>query len=361
MAQGDLAGFIEEVTGGSHLRVEEDLGGGFVRLRISEAERRQARQDIRCCEDIVLELLRNSRDAAARVVYIATAREGKRRLITAIDDGCGIPQGMHRAIFESRVTNKLDTFHDDQWGVHGRGMALFSIACNSVVHEVAASEPGKGSAIRIVADTSQLGEKTDQSSMPRLVRTSEGRTVIRGTRNINRIVSEFTLSQKGSCLVFLGSFNEVLATMVENGSRVLTMAERAFARDASEYPVSLRPALAATPDELASIAAGLGISVSSRSARRVLDGEIAPLAPFISVLDDAMAPDAKPPSRTRRAIPVRRPKFSPEDIEAFKQGAQAAYRDLAQGYYLNGDVEPKVRVGACEITVSFPYGEAGER
>ena len=52
--------FVYDVTGQSHLRVEQDLGDGFVRLRISEAERRQAIQDIRSSEDIVLKLARRS-------------------------------------------------------------------------------------------------------------------------------------------------------------------------------------------------------------------------------------------------------------------------------------------------------------
>jgi len=131
MGDTGLHGFIDEVLGEGHLRVEEELGGGFVRLRTSEAERRQAQQDIRCVEDIVLELLRNARDAGARMICIATNRDGRMRNIVAIDDGEGIPPQMWQKVFEPRVTSKLDTFHADQWGVHGRGMALYSIACNA--------------------------------------------------------------------------------------------------------------------------------------------------------------------------------------------------------------------------------------
>ena len=60
MGDGNLASFIEDVCGEGHLRVETDLGGGFVRLRSSEAERRQAAQDIRSSEDIIIEMLRNA-------------------------------------------------------------------------------------------------------------------------------------------------------------------------------------------------------------------------------------------------------------------------------------------------------------
>ena len=81
MSDGTLASFIEDVCGESHLRVEADLGGGFVRLRSSEAERRQAAQDIRCTEDIVIEMLRNARDAHASAVFVACTRDGNNRRI----------------------------------------------------------------------------------------------------------------------------------------------------------------------------------------------------------------------------------------------------------------------------------------
>ena len=42
MDDQSLTEFIDSVCGESHLRVEADLGDGFVRLRSSEAERRQA-------------------------------------------------------------------------------------------------------------------------------------------------------------------------------------------------------------------------------------------------------------------------------------------------------------------------------
>ena len=60
MVENDLAAFVERVTSKSLFRVESDLGHGFVRLKVSEAERRQAKQDIRCVEDAVIEMLRNA-------------------------------------------------------------------------------------------------------------------------------------------------------------------------------------------------------------------------------------------------------------------------------------------------------------
>ena len=125
MDERPLEEFVASIVGDTHLRIEDDLGGGYVRLKASEAERRQALQDIRCVEDAVLEILRNSRDAHARNIFLAiSSGQNNIRKVSVIDDGEGIPKHMHEAVFEPRVTSKLDTFHMDKWGVHGRGMAL---------------------------------------------------------------------------------------------------------------------------------------------------------------------------------------------------------------------------------------------
>ena len=92
--------FVSSFGGGDGLRVEETLGNGYVRLRISEAERRQAKHDIRCVEDAVIELLRNARDAGARNIFVASGRDGDVRSVYVIDDGSGIPASMH-VIFTS--------------------------------------------------------------------------------------------------------------------------------------------------------------------------------------------------------------------------------------------------------------------
>jgi len=47
----DLLHFVSGITGDARLRIEENLPHGFVRLKVAEAERRQAQHDIRCVED----------------------------------------------------------------------------------------------------------------------------------------------------------------------------------------------------------------------------------------------------------------------------------------------------------------------
>ena len=100
MSTDDLSSFIEDITGESYLRVQENLGDGFVRLRAKEAQRRQAKQDITCFEDVVLELLRNSRDAHASAIFIASWKEQGCRYLTVLDDGSGIPEHLHATVFE---------------------------------------------------------------------------------------------------------------------------------------------------------------------------------------------------------------------------------------------------------------------
>ena len=156
MVESDLAAFVERVTSKSLFRVESDLGHGFVRLKVSEAERRQAKQDIRCVEDAVIEMLRNACDAHARSIFLATSKSGSLRRIVMIDDGDGLPADMHDAIFEPRVTSKLDSFGSDNWGVHGRGMALYSIKENAEEARVAASMEQGGTAFSVVFDTASV-------------------------------------------------------------------------------------------------------------------------------------------------------------------------------------------------------------
>lgn len=104
-----LAAFLDSLPAGTRLRVEDDLGDGFVRLRVSEAERRQAKQDIRCVEDAVIEMLRNARDAHARTIIMGTSRSGLVRRIVMADDGDGVPERLRDRIFEPRVTSKLNS------------------------------------------------------------------------------------------------------------------------------------------------------------------------------------------------------------------------------------------------------------
>ncbi|HEY4662315.1 MAG TPA: ATP-binding protein [Candidatus Humimicrobiaceae bacterium] len=195
------------------LNIEEDLGDGYVRLKISEAERRQALQDINSVEDIIVEMLRNSRDAGSRNIFIGTKKiEDKRRKIYFIDDGGGIPPHLQNLIFESRVTSKLENGKKDPYGFHGRGMALFSIKLNVDDIRIIFSEKSKGASFYIDIDLSKIPEKKDQSLMPQIIKTDGNLNIIGGVNNIIKTIIEFQL-QNREINFFFGSPTQILSTM----------------------------------------------------------------------------------------------------------------------------------------------------
>ena len=174
----ELISFIASMSGEGNLRVEENLGEGYVRLRVSEAERRQAKHDIQHVEDIVIEMLRNARDAGADKVYLATTKEDGVRTLVFLDNGSGVPQDMQERIFDARVTSKLESMKMDRWGVHGRGMALFSIKQNTDEARVVTSGVDLGSAFKVSVAADRLSERADQSSWPQAVKDEDGRSVL---------------------------------------------------------------------------------------------------------------------------------------------------------------------------------------
>lgn len=347
-----LLNLVTQVSGESYLKVEETFGDGYVRLRVSEAERRQAKHDIRSFEDVVIELLRNSRDAHAHRIFVATSREGDRRTMTVVDDGVGVPEGMHDRIFEPRVTSKLDTMVEDRWGVHGRGMALFSIRSNASVARIAASAPHKGAAIQVATDADDLTERADQSTWPTVERGEDGTVhVARGPHNIVRRVVEYALEHPDS-KVYLGSPTEIVATLHGVAKGALGSSELLFA-DLERLPLWQRAAAASDAAELVDIAGELGLAISERSAHRILADEIVPLETVTALAaGPEPAPDLTPATpdiyRDRRGLKIHQ-----TDLADFKRELQHAFDVLSERYYLNLRSEPRVTVGRDQITVRF--------
>jgi hypothetical protein len=209
----DISKLLSELKIKDTLNIEEDLGNGYVRLKISEAERRQALQDISCVEDIVVELLRNSRDAGSRNIFIGTKKiEDKRRKIYFIDDGKGIPPKLQDLIFESRVTSKLENGIRDSYGFHGRGMALFSIKLNTEEVKIVFSDTSKGATFYVDIDLSKVPEKKDQSVMPQIIKMDGDLNIIGGVNNIIKTITEFQLQNKGIDFYY-GTPTQILSTM----------------------------------------------------------------------------------------------------------------------------------------------------
>ena len=147
-----------------------DLGAGFARLSGVEGLRRSPGR-LRSVEDALFELLRNSRDAGARNVYVASSLGARRyRHLVVIDDGRGIPETHKHLVFEPGVTTRhlnpvpeapaqdLPRTH----APHGAGLSLYHVKNVALSAEVlSASSP---TVIKIVFDTRSLPEKRLQSN-----------------------------------------------------------------------------------------------------------------------------------------------------------------------------------------------------
>lgn len=354
-----LVDFISSITGEERLRIEENLPHGFVRLKIAEAERRQAEHDIRSVEDIVIELVRNSRDAGAHNVLVALRKEsGRYRRITVLDDGCGIHGDMHQLIFEPRVTSKSEEFQVDRYGVHGRGMALFSIRSRAEDVQVQSSVPGKGTAIALTVDTSEVTERSDQATVPRLETVDGVEELGPGPHNVPRALLEMSVDSPGISL-YMGSFAEVLATL------------RRLSVKAGVKEESLWQGLCEVDDArelMETSERWLGLPVSERSAYRVLKREIPPLSTIYqaapretsgAAVDDG--PSTTPPrAATRRRNPVRR--ILSEDLEEIGSEASRAIEPVIGRYYMKTAGPPSVRRGRGKLIISIHVtGEDGDQ
>lgn len=355
MQDSSLANFVEQVASGDRFRVESDLGHGYVRLRVSEAERRQAKQDIRCVEDAVIEMLRNSRDANGRMIFLAVSKSGSQRRVVVLDNGSGIPADMRELVFEPRVTSKLDSMLTDEWGVHGRGMALYSIKENATEAYVCDSAPGKGSAISVRFDTIDLPERADQSTLPSLVKTaSDDWRIGPGPHNIAKAAAEFALSNRDVCTVYMGSPIEVAATLLAFGQQFRSRVSESEKLDIAQIAPVKRLAYAEDAASFASLAEGLGLDMSSRSAYRIMQGEVEPLSPLL----DTLKREREGASNRRKGVDLTKDfrglKVSEEDRNEFAKAMNEAYALLAERYYLEPDIEPEIRFSGEEIRIVFP-------
>ena len=367
-----LENFIENISGEQYLRVQDDLGNGYVRLRAAEAQRRQAKQDIRSTEDIIIELLRNSRDAHAHALFVATWTEESKRFITILDDGDGIPASMHEVVFEPFVTSKLDSFRDDKWGVHGRGMALYSIKQNTELASIIASRPGLGSVFHIETDLTSLPEKKDQSTVPHIIQDSQGKSVLRGPHNIIRTVLEFAIEERNRISVYFGSCASIVATLYNLGTNAAAQLTKVFDSYNETTPYFERFAYALDADSLSTLATKLGFPISTRTAHRIISGEIKPLPLHIELLSnpsktsfESMSSSADSqtklgqeetplPAKRQTLNAPKRLKFAKEDIDGFSREILKAYSNLAEAYYLSDSVEISIKSKPTELIISIP-------
>jgi len=357
MAEDNLLNFVTSLTGERYLRVEEDLGYGYVRLQVTEAERRQARHDIRSVEDVVVELLRNSRDANASRIFVSTYKDAQmQRIINVIDDGWGIPVDVHDKIFEPRVTGRLDNLVEDTYGVHGRGMALYSIRCNTKEADLICSAPGKGSIFRTVIDTRKLPERKDQSTLPEVQKSHGQLRELRGPHNIPRLLVEFNLEHPELNLYF-GSPAEILATMYTLSQPLLPKPsfseaeiEQFFDQIIATSDLKFWQLSSLAPNALALSYLGkkyYGLEVSERNAYRILSGQIKPLSPLVNdVLDrskERLAPQSSEVKLKELGVDNLAKYIQSEDLKLLGEGVAKMFEQIGSKYFLQLHGQPEVR------------------
>jgi len=286
----DLNKFLDQLNIKDALSVEEDLGNGYVRLKISEAERRQALQDINCVEDIIVELLRNSRDAGSKNIFIGTKRlEDKNRIIHFIDDGAGIPPELGNLIFEARVTSKLDNGKKDSYGFHGRGMALFSIKLNVDDVRLSFSDKSKGASFYLDIDLDKVPEKKDQSLIPQIIKMDDDVNIIGGVNNIIKTIIEFQLQNKDMNFYY-GTPTQILVTMRDilkrDKSKGIYPSFDEWAKlknfiNQNDIKITEIPVLTDNYNLMGEIADKIfNMNISRRGIQRIMYNEVKPLVPL---------------------------------------------------------------------------------
>jgi len=224
-----------------------DLGDGFARLTGAEGARRSPFR-LRSVEDALFELLRNSRDAGARNVYVASSLRARRyRTLVVIDDGHGITETHKHLIFEPGVTTRhLDPVSEQDGAPHGAGLSLYHVKNASFLAEVSsASSP---TAVKVAFDTRTLPEKSLQSPLLPDARQSS-------KTNLPATLASFA-AQKESPRLYYASPARILARLLKN--RIIQKSE-----DDGRGVGWLREA-----------ALRLGLDVSLRTVQRIAKEEV---------------------------------------------------------------------------------------
>lgn len=234
-----------------------DLGSGFARLTGSEAPRR-APSRISSVEDVLLELLRNARDAGAKNVFVASTLRARRyRALTVTDDGHGVPEAYRETIFEPGVTTR-------HLSTHGAGLALHHIK-NAALQSalVHASSP---TSVKVVLDTRHIQERSLQSAS----RPSQ--------TNLLATVHSFA-KESPNLRVFHDSPAKILASLIEN--HIINMNE-------DERLGSHRGG--GSTSRLVKEARRVGLGVSSKTGGRVLRGEVRAAKPVAESVEVSRVP-----------------------------------------------------------------------
>ena len=226
-----------------------DLGGGFVRLTGVEGARRSPSR-ISSVEDALYELLRNSIDAGARNIYVATIlRQRRYRTLTVIDDGRGVPESFGALIFEPGVTTR----HLDPSPDHGAGLSLYHLKNASLSAEVLSTSAP--TSIRATFDTQTLPERSLQS------RSRPSKTNLLAT--LQKLLQQHPPENRPN--IYISSPAKILPKLIEN---------HIIPRLQKEHRGHNRRGREGVVRCIREDSGRLGLDISVRTAQRVLAGEI---------------------------------------------------------------------------------------
>jgi len=99
----------------------------------------------------------------------------------------------------------------------------------------------------------------------------------------------------------------------------------------------------------------LGLSISERTARRILDGEIEIQPPILERIS-IHGKNSAPARRGKREEPTdnRSFKLLPKDKQQLADAISRSFNPIAEAYYLEGDVIPLVTVKRDRIIITVP-------
>jgi len=110
------------------------------------------------------------------------------------------------------------------------------------------------------------------------------------------------------------------------------------------------------PEDFVEQASSLGIDISTRSARRIMDGSIKPVRSMLERLQSdsfrTQRSTGRPPAPNRSRS--KGLKLDEKDVDLLRNEISRAFQDIADRYFLSRDVRPEIRVTGDSIRVSIP-------
>jgi hypothetical protein len=293
-------------------------------------------------EDALAELVRNSLDAEATSVFVASSLKARRyRTLTVIDDGRGIPSGFEDRIFEPGITSR----HLDPVPAHtelghrthasevpqGAGLSLYHIKRMAISASVLSR--AAPTSIRAVFDTGEVPERALQTLPTARTSAISSTSPRRSRSNLPARLGALIPTREAQALpaIYYSSPSRILATL--HHAHII-QADRGVGL----YEDTRR----------------LGLDVSLRTVQRVLSGSVRP-ARRLGGEEDHTVPE-KGLRRSLTATGEARRESSGATLylgEREIRGIQAILEGAARASYLEiGPLRAEAREGGIVLRAS---------